>query len=541
MRGSSFVDLPLQVKNKHACVNVKNDDDACFAWAVVSALHPTQSHNDRVTKYPHYSTVLKLDGITFPICREQVPKFEKNNDISVNIYMLKKNKNAKIDKRSSKTCENFYSVVPTRLTSNKRDQHVNLLLVQDRYDEDDNEDIINDDSHIKYHYVWIKNLSRLVSSQVSNHNGRVFTCERCLHFFYSNVRLEKHTVYCKMVNDYKVILPAKDGKQIEFKNFQNTERMPFSIFADFECTLKKVSEINGQTEKYQQHEAHSVGYYFKCAHDDSLSYYKSYRGPHCPEWFANELKNIAEDVDKIHENVIPMDELTTKQKDDFKKASRCWICQKLFIPKGDSKKKVRDHCHLTGRYRGPAHNDCNLNFKNSRTINVVFHNLTNYDGHLIIKDLCNAVPGDIKIIPTSTEKYIAITKKIAGTKATFKFIDSFRFMASSLDKLASYLPEKKIVRKQFAELCGKKYELLTRKGVFPYDYVDSLEKLNETSLPDIKQFHSSLTESDISAKDFRHAQRVWSEFNIKNLGKFIKLQSIFIYYYYFYLFFKSHI
>nr|CAI5835616.1 unnamed protein product [Callosobruchus analis] len=87
MRGSSYIRLPPQIRNKKACVNVKNDDQACFAWAVVSSLYPAEQSSDRISMYPPYSSILNLKGIQFPMTIHQIKTFENQNDISVNIYI----------------------------------------------------------------------------------------------------------------------------------------------------------------------------------------------------------------------------------------------------------------------------------------------------------------------------------------------------------------------------------------------------------------------------------------------------------------------
>lgn len=225
---------------------------------------------------------------------------------------------------------------------------------------------------------------------------------------------------------------------------------------------------------------------------------------------------MAASVDNILKNPQTMDPLTEDQLQHFNVSTNCHICGRRF--KSDHV-KVRDHCHLTGKYRGPAHQGCNLNYKDARTIPVVFHNLSNYDAHLLIRDVSNSIEGRLKIIPNNTEKYISMVKYMEGCEVRFKFIDSFRFMASSLDKLASYLHEKDILRSQFPDLRDdEKFQLLTRKGVFPYEHILSWSSLEETRLPDIKCFYSSLQESDITRKDYEHAQKIWSEFGIQNLG-----------------------
>lgn len=181
--------------------------------------------------------------------------------------------------------------------------------------------------------------------------------------------------------------------------------------------------------------------------------------------------------------------MTAEDEQNFLKASECHICEKKFNRKADI--IVRDHCHFTGKFRGAAHQDCNLQYRDHQTIPVVFHNLTHYDSHFLIEKIATGFDGGVKIIPINTEKYISFTKLVPGTSGEYKeitklkFIDSFRFMASSLDYLASLIPSEKknILRNEFKGMSDEQIHLLERKGVFCYDYVDSWEKLEETALP----------------------------------------------------------
>ena len=100
-----------------------------------------------------------------------------------------------------------------------------------------------------------------------------------------------------------------------------------------------------------------------------------------------------------------------KEREQFNKETRCWICKGEFDDKDKNKKKVKDHCHFTGRYRGAAHNLCNLNYRKPNFTPVVFHNLSGYDSHLFIKNL-GFSNGDIDCIPNNEEKYISFSKKI---------------------------------------------------------------------------------------------------------------------------------
>ena len=179
---------------------------------------------------------------------------------------------------------------------------------------------------------------------------------------------------------------------------------------------------------------------------------------------------------------------------------------------------MRDHCHLSGKFRGAAHEVCNLKYKIPKFFPVAFHNLSGYNSHLFIKTLGNS-KGDISCIPNNEENYISFTKQVIVDKFVneegkdvnvvreLRFIDSLRFMAASLDKLSSNLKIDQVVNlKKYYN--GNQLILLLRKSVYPYDYVDCLKKWDETSLPPKEAFCSQLTGEDITDEENQHAHSV---------------------------------
>lgn len=210
----------------------------------------------------------------------------------------------------------------------------------------------------------------------------------------------------------------------------------------------------------------------------------------------------------------------------YKDAINCHICDKEL-----NQDKVRDHCHLSGKFRGAAHKDCNLNYKVPKFFPVVFHNLSGYDSHLFIKKLSGDNGEKINCIPTNEEKYISFSRDVIVdkfvnkeseeviVKRELRFIDSFKFMSSSIDALS-----KNLHKDQYKNLnkfyFNKQRDLLLRKGVYPYDYVDSIDKLSDTELPPKLSFYSKLTDSYISDEDYNHAQTVWEEFGFKTLREY---------------------
>ena len=158
---------------------------------------------------------------------------------------------------------------------------------------------------------------------------------------------------------------------------------------------------------------------------------------------------------------------------------------------------------------------------------MIFHNLQGYDSHLFIKQLAK-VSGGLSCIPSTEEKYISLSKKIKvdeyfsikmgkllPKKFEIRFIDSFKFLQTSLANLVSNLQSTDF--KNLNRVIKGNTSLLTRKGVYPYDYVTSINKLKETKLPSTDELYSKLYDEEISDEDFQHAINVWDTFNCQTL------------------------
>ena len=207
---------------------------------------------------------------------------------------------------------------------------------------------------------------------------------------------------------------------------------------------------------------------------------------------------------------------------DYKASTYCHICEGELL-----NDKVADHCHLTGKFRGAAHNKCNLEYRIPKFFPVIFHNLAGYDAHLFVKNL-GVTEGKINCIPKNEENYISFTKdievdtfesngKTIFVKRELRFIDSFKFIASSLDSLANNLQDNMLNNLSYFYEEQAKLKLLKRKGVYPYDYMDCFERLYETTLPPIESFYSELNKSGIPEDNYTHAQNVWEKFEMKTL------------------------
>ncbi|XP_031637534.1 uncharacterized protein LOC116349972 [Contarinia nasturtii] len=543
LQGSSYIQTPKKLRYKNAIINVQNQhDEMCFKWSILSALHPVAIKPERIRQYYQYENELNFDGIDFPVRLNQIGKFvEQNDTISINVYYYD-------DDNDGRIC-------PLRVSNEVKRHHIHLLLIKDGESINKTEernvntastsnmikDICDNDS-IRTHYCWIKNLSRLVGSQLSKHKSPKYICDRCLIFYDTNQKLMNHIARC--TNECSIEMPDQTWIWMKFNNYKHQLKAPFVVYADTEAYLKGLSMEDQKrifseecaTTAYQQHHMYSVGYYFKCEYDDSFSFYRnSGNRTDSVEWFITELKEIAHGVAKLFDKNTPMLPLTEDERYAFHDPNAlCTICGDIFEANDI---RVHDHCHLTGRYRGPAHQACNLKFQDSHVVPVIMHNLSGYDSHLFIKELAanNIIDGDVSIIPTNVEQYIAFTKVVSKStrglntreNIKFKFIDSCRFMPASLAELASLLPaDKKQILYNEGEKNGytpEQIAMLERKGVFPYEYVSGMEQLMETNLPSKEDFYSKLRGEGISDDDYQFAHDIWRKFNCKTLGDYSEL------------------
>lgn len=563
--GSSYIKLPSTIEVRKATINVKNmRDQKCFLWSVLAALHHNEfdSHVNRTSNYKKYETELNMKNIEYPVSVSQIERFEnQNSQISINVYAFHETplKNAATevdgndgneiiadsDEMSGKIKpKKGFTIYPIRLTKEVKDNHIHLLLISaivknGKSNESDTSSMVQ----VNTHYCLIKNLSRLLQSQLSVSNRRMkYFCDRCLNYFYSTDKLDEHIRICIEMNSSKIVLPSEDEKWIEFTNYKNQLDVPYVLYADIESILEPISETNetNATPKgsYQRHVAHSIAFYFQSKHPDVSSFYKSYNGLDCISWFCNELKQIGKMTLKEFLNIKSMIPLTQEQLTEMRSTKKCFIC-KLDFTTGDI--KVVDHCHMSGNFRGVAHQECNLNFKESRIIPVFFHNLK-YDEKFLIEEIASCGRGKVDIIPITSENYISFTKLFHKDELfesdeyersqfdfkdniKFRFVDSYRFLPESLAKLASNLTtsELSVTRSEWNELNDEQFKLITQKGIYPYDYVDSTEKLLEKKLPPIEFFYNKLNESDISVKDYESAKLVWDSFNISSLLEYTNL------------------
>ena len=512
IKANSYIDLPKELKDKKAIINMKNkNNDKCFLWCVLRALNPKKEHPERIDEdLKSKENTLNMEGIAYPVDFKDIKRFEKQNpDISISILGYSKEER----------------VYPLRISKKEKERKYNIVLLLIKDEEGDNS-----------HYCLVKNLSALLSSQVNNHGHKLYFCLNCLNGFDEPEKLDKHKEYCDEEESVKINMPP-EGTYLKFKNYLYSEKAPFTIYADFESLLKPLKTCEpdpnkSYTHKYNKHEPLSFVYYIKSFNESVYkSQLRSYvkENEEDPDTIDVFIKWLEEDVKIISELGNEKMIITEEEEEQFKQASNCWICGNLL----NLEDRVRDHCHYTGRYRGAAHNKCNLKYSKPNNISVFFHNLTGYDSHLFIKNL-GVTEGNIDCIPNNEEKYISFSKtiktgeyinkrgEIKDKKFKIVFKDSLKFMASSLDALVNNLSEDdfKNLEKYFSP---EEIKLLKQKGFYPYEYMDDMKKLKDTKPPPQQAFYSKLSGKGINNYNYNHVLKVWKTCKIKSLKDYLDI------------------
>ncbi|GET65608.1 uncharacterized protein LOC114537920 [Rhizophagus irregularis DAOM 181602=DAOM 197198] len=388
--GAGHIPLPKDLATKKGVVNPANDDDKCFQWAILAALHPVEKNAERISKYKEYVNELNFEGIEFPVQADEVilRRFERQNPtIALCI------------------CE-------------WRDHRLCPIYVTDRDDAEGRKiiDLVLISNGEKQHYCWIKNMSRLVNKRTKDGHA-TFVCRWCIsHFTHQQEIHDKHVAICrglKKTPQADRMPSVKKGNDIyEFKNWKRRMQMKTKI--------RKPRK------------------------------YKSKSPAHT----------------RILRNPMEMMPLTTQEQASYDNAINCWICRNPL-----DGNKVRDHCHITGRYRGAAHRGCNLD--------------------LSIKPREMHIP---ELVQWNVRMILILSL------ITWKSI-----WHSSAEKCR-------------AQECSNPQHLWRiDAGVYPYEYMDDWKKFEKTSLPPKGAFYSKLNETHISDKEYEYAQYVWEKAGCKTM------------------------
>ena len=515
LRGKGYIELQKSIQNRKATINIKNNDDKCFSYCLGRKFDPKpqKDHLEKCNKHlKKVCSDLGFDKIRTPVKVKDIPKIEKQFGITVNLFY-----------------HNDGEIYPKYINNNVFDEskHINLLLTSKE----------EDDATLS-HYVWIKDFNKLNFRQ-TKYKSRKHFCMNCMQGFSSKEVLEKHKPDCIILNGAQAVEFPKEESTLQFKSLNKSLSVPFVIYADLEALLKLLSKKNmnkkeseSYTIKTHEHITCSYGYKVVCHEDENYSRpYKSYCGRDAVYKF---FEDLFEEEQRINKHMIQfakskMDKMTQDEWKKYNEAKCCYICNNEFTKKNY---KVRDHNHITNKFRGAACDSCNKQYRLSHIIPVVFHNLKGYDMKLLLQEV-GRFKRELSVIPLNMEKYMSFSIKskklcwdrkakdyIPKSRFDLRFIDSFQFLSSSLSTLVENLKQEGLRKFKYLkqEVEDENLELLTRKGVYPYSYIDSWKKFDvHTKKLQKKHFTNDLTGDEISDSDYSFYKRVCKQLNLKTV------------------------
>ena len=297
----------------------------------------------------------------------------------------------------------------------------------------------------KQHYLAVTDISALFQRISSNHDGD-FYCLNCFSSYTTKNKLKEHEEICNNHDSCHIEMPKWVEKILKYNPGEKSLKAPFAIYLDLECLLKKLqsSQNNPEksyTEKKARHEPSGWSMFIRCSFDKKENKLNYYRGKDCIEKLCKKFKeSTTEIINREKKEMVP---LTHEENNFYNEQEICYICKEKFCVDKDDKdyinrKKVKDHCHYTGKFIGPAHSICNLKYKVPKEIPIIIHNAS-YDTRFILNQLAIEFKGELNCIGDNMEKHITfsvpIKKEVINNKGDkkiitykVKFIDSFRFI-----------------------------------------------------------------------------------------------------------------
>ena len=451
-----------------------------------------------------------------PMSFAPIGKFEQLNDVRVNVFQYHK----------GDLLPMYTSKRPNEDNSTQTETiDMDLLLLY---------------KSAKHHYVLTIDLLKFICEiKGCNYRPIARLCRHCFHLSWSDETHEQQ-IQKHIQEPALVVMPSaeKGTNRYEFKNLQALWFVPLVIYFDFESFLKSVHSCpdnpsRSSTRVVQKHEA--CGYSLTVIeHGNSQPYFFDYdSSDQCMKKFLNQLHQLAR---KIYEEKrrVPQFQKKSLNTDN---TSTCCICCIHFT---NEHEKCLDHCHFSGKLLGWTHEKCNLARRTVNFTPVIGHNIKNYDLHHICLGLHECKPTSTMSVITSTDKkYISLSigvliktikRKNGSEQKVFeylRFIDSCKFLNSSLQKMADNLPAEKmsILNKFFANETEDQRCLIRQKVFYPESYMTKRENFAEKELPSLQNWSNVLNGGKVavSQADLEHARKVFRVFKCQNLEDYHNL------------------
>ena len=580
-----FLPTPPKFKSKKCIINLphekEEDKGKCFHYAMmVHYYYDSISVGDGTRTRSYRGKLKKQNKINFsnistPVKLNEIPTFEKNNNCSINIFSI----------QSTGVGAEF--VNPYRISQNKTREQINLLMIEKdgkfhfAYIKSLN-GLLN--TRKGNYYFFCKfclsgfdrryNGERKLEEHQELCNGFLHPASRVIYPLPGNQTIGFNNFKAMISNgltlyadfeSYMVESSGELGETDKRRVINRHKPSGFSILPVLHPHLAEIEEVNDKIKPVFYSGKNTIKRFFEeIEHINSQYEYVFEKFCRAKKKLTKEENDknknaercyICEEtfVDGPPEYVVRAKPTNSHNKynivphpiDGNENSETLNLVNSAPPPLPQSENqlppgaRVADHDHITGKYRGAAHSACNLRMQLTKSVPVFFHNLSKYDSHHIMRYV-GKVDGGIKridVLAKTLEKFTGFTFTFDDSKIKFVFKDSLQFLPNSLDKLVQNLLKssnndynlfdetKKIFREYQAErnIENGALKLLLQKGVFPYQYMTSLEKLDDPKLPSQSDFYNDLTKSECSDEDYSHAQKVFKQFKCTSLKDYQNL------------------
>ena len=385
-----------------------------------------------------------------------------------------------------------------------------------------------------HHWIPITNLSAFYRQD----RNKFYKCVKCLKSYFHPQQYEQHIAKCTGINQVqneRIPEPAL----CSFRDHEKTIDVPTVMYADIEAILEHLQPQEGSnTQRTQKHKPCAIGNMIisRIPNNRYHGKYVEHVGENCMSEFITYLEELAFQVWSWAENFETRIKAERTKEDEFQfnLQHRCYLCNRPFESKdGKVFEKHFDHDHLTGLFRGAACSRCNMNMRLTRlSVPIYFHNYRGYDNHHIVHAFNGRKDWVLEPIAQNMEKFMSMTARFAvtssnsdGKKQTYIsmcFRDSFQVLPEGLASLVANVGEESLHHTlEMSHIYGISKELILAKGIFPYSFFDSFDKMSYDHLPSKEDFYDNLSDKDISQADYERAQHAWREFQCDNMGDYM--------------------
>ena len=524
LKGGCYIPEYENDINTRGLLNIRNIDDKCILYCILAFFYGNSYPSNRREEpetYAKYLSEINCDKVEFPFNVEDSELLELNNkskSFQLNFYKSDGKKATPFYVREDALCDHI----------------INILIFEKKIEK-----------KIYRHFVLIKDTAKFFQKTYNNKKGgKTYgiekICDKCLASYRSENMMQIHKEHCNINCDTVVTLPSADENIFKFTNRNYQYPHLFVGFVDFESAL--VPNLNIETCKVCTVTNNTNN---KCEHSftanlnthkpisfsliiinrqNKIVKEKLYTGDDSAEQFINTLLEFEPKIrEQCQSNEVMI--FTSKDKAVHYSSKKCHICKDVF---NHDDVIVRDHCHMTGAYLGAAHKLCNLHRQERPIVKIFAHNFSSYDSHLFLSKMNDPRISNIKVIPKTTEKFLAISMNNMYT-----LLDSMSFLSGSLDSLVKNLGEEHTfpILSQWLKIknCNgtidkTKFNLMLQKSIFPYEFTTSIQKLRDTkTLPLQSEFYSKLNNSTPSKEEYQRGKTIFKTFKCRNMVDYMEL------------------